>query len=350
MENEETITAQPEATTAEAAPTQTQTTSPAEAAPVTATASPSEEPTFQAFDATPTQSVPAEDFSSPETVLKNFKGDKAALYKTLAKEQGYDDFILGLNDYYKQEGSFDKYLAAKAVDWTKVPQEDLLAMKLEEDYTHAGFPHDKIQRLIQHKLQTVYGIGADPDDPESVEVMEMQLKAMQDADAFRTARLTEQQRFQVPQRPDDVPQASPAEIMQADYQRWAADEKVSRFLAAKTLAYGDFNYEVSNPQETLATVVDDNRYKYHLAQRNEKGEVVIKDGAPVIDGNKLMKVAAYAQHMDAIEKALIEHGRTLGKKQTVDEAEVIPQNNRTTGSDTVAPDLLSQIAQGILNR
>src|SRR5438046_9955297 len=85
------------------------------------------------------------------------------------------------------------YWQATSTDWTKVPAQDLLAMKLKEEYSQFGnATPERVARAVQMELRDTYGFGVN-DDPESEEVFKAQFRAERDAQAYRQSKITQQQ-------------------------------------------------------------------------------------------------------------------------------------------------------------
>lgn len=269
-------------------------------------------------------------FDNPEDLLKVYKGDPKALLQHL----GLDEYMLQANDYYKATGNLAEYAEVKSVDWNKVSDERLIETMLREQYSKSNLSEDKIQKLVQHQMRQKYLIG-DDNDPESEEVQLARIQMELDAGDYRQKRIERQNQFRAPERTTDqeVPTMSAEQVMEQQRNDLLQDQNVQQFLSDKKVSFGDYNHAIDNPQETLATIYDQNRWMYHLSQKTPDGKVLMKEGQPLLDRAKMLKVAAYVQDMEKIEQGLIAQGRTIGKKEVVDEAENIRDNSShgTTG-------------------
>jgi hypothetical protein len=286
-------------------------------------------------------------FDKPEDVLSAYKGDKKALLKQLGE---LDDFSLGLIDYYKATGDVTPYLEVKTVDWTKLPAEKVAEAMLREQYSKTGLAEDKIQKLVQRDMRNKYMLG-DEHDSESEDVQLARIQMEADANLYRQQRIAQQQQFKAPERvvEETPPTPSAAELMEQSRNLLLQDQSIQSFLKDKKVSFGDYNHVIENPQETLQTIYDSNKWQYHLAQKTPDGKVVMKDGQPVLDNAKMLKVAAYVENMEKIEQALITQGKSLGQKEIIDEAENV--NNRgSQGSNENTDDLQTLLAKKIMER
>jgi hypothetical protein len=288
--------------------------------PVTETQSTAVQEPVKPFEL-PVQENPIS-FDKPDDVLRAYKGDK----KALLKELGFDDFILNAHDYYKATGNLADYAEVKSVDWNKVPVEKVAEEMLREQYSKTGLPEDKINRLVQRDLRNKYMLGDEYDsESEDTQLARIQMEA--DANLYRQQRIERQNQFKAPERtPEaDVPTMSVEQLMEQQRQELLQDQGIQQFLQSKTVSFGDYKHGIENPNETIATIYDQNRWTYHLAQKTPDGKVVVKDGQPVMDRAKMLKVAAYVADMEGIEKALIAQGKAFGQKEVIDEAENVEE-------------------------
>jgi hypothetical protein len=289
--------------------------------------------------------IPTEQVKNPFEGLsesdfaKNFRGDKKALLKELYQ---LDDTTIGALDYRQKTGSWDDYLRVKTTDWTKVPPEKLIAEKLREQYSRSNLSEDKIQKLVQGELRNKYKMGEEHDS-ESDDVQLARIQLEYDAEQYRAGKIQEQSQFKAPetspnQQAEATKTLSREEQLQESRAEILKDTAVQQFLTEKKLTYGDaqspYNFEFKDPEASLSLVYDQQRWAYELFQKNEQGQVLLdKSGVPIIDQAKALRVAAYVKHMDQIEQALIAHGRTLGEKRAVEEAEAV-NLNKSQGTET----------------
>lgn len=294
-------------------------------------------------------SVPNEDIYTPDKVLSAYKGKEKELFEAVAKANGLSEFQQKALPIIKDKDTLLGYADAIRTNWTQVSAYDLIAKKLKEDYSQFGWTDEKVNRAVEIEMRDSYAFGIE-DDPESEEVFKGQMRAERDAAAYRQQMISRQQevlqqlsQFQ-PQQPEAAAQPSPVERMEEQRNWLVEDPNVKGFVKSKTIKFGDFNYESPDPQKTMAVAYDENLYAYHLAEKDEHGQPRMQDGQFVTDRSKLLKVAAYVENMEDIEKALINHGITLGKKQQIDEREGI-QDNRSFGTETKQESLAELFAK-----
>lgn len=269
--------------------------------------------------------------------------------QALLKALGYDDFALGALDYYQRTGSLAEYAEVKSVDYNKLPDEKIVERKLREQYANAGLTEDELHLLIQDEMTNRFKLDADQFSEMEVRVSKAKLKA--EASEFRKTLIDRQQQFKAPEREVHTEPTYEQQVEQARTQV-LMDQGVKQFLEAKKLTMGDaqnpYNFEIQNPQDTLAILYDTNKYHDHVTKKNEQGQVIMHEGKPVMDYQKMLKIAAYVQNMEQIEKNLINHGRTLGKIEVTDEAENVglnKENGVTTQADTLENALLRRLQQ-----
>jgi hypothetical protein len=281
----------------------------------------------------------------PEIIAELFKDKKEVLLKAF----GLDEFVLGALDYYQKTGSLAEYAEVKSVDYTKVPDTEIVARKLREQYAGSNLSEEDLNLLVDDELNSRFKTDEELYSERDVQLGKIRLKA--EAAEYRKTLIDRQAQFRAPERAAetqakvDAPQPTYEQVVEQSRTKVMEDQSVQQFLQARKIALGTenpYNYEVQNPQEALAMVYDNNRYIYQVAQKNDKGEVLMRDGQPVMDYSKLIKVANYIQNMEAIENGLINHGRTLGKKAILDEAENV-QTNQTYGAVKEPDDLFSAL-------
>jgi hypothetical protein len=279
-----------------------------------------------------------------ETVVEKFGSDKQALLKAL----GFDDTILRVVDFYEKERNFEPIVKVLSTDWTKMPAERVIEDKLREQYAQYNLTEAQVQKMVAKDLRTKYLIGEDYEsESEEVELAKIQMEI--DAADHRQKRIAEQSQFKAPERvveeaKPQAPQPTYEQIVEQRRNELLGQKAVQEFMTRKTIKVGDFTYEVDNPQENLAILYDDNRFLYHTSVRNEKGEVVMQNGQPVRDTEALIQIAAFARDRQGFMNKLIEHGKTLGKKAIVDEAENVV-DNKSFGAQKEPDDLYAALAR-----
>lgn len=129
--------------------------------------------------------------------------------KELLKKVGVTDFAIELDEHLAKGGNAIDYLNAKSIDYNQVSDEELVKEDLRKQFK--GFSKEDINRLFLKKYPDL-----NSDIPEEKDDAELLLRA--DAYTARQAKITEQQKFQIPQTP----------ILQKNeaYEKWEADQQV----------------------------------------------------------------------------------------------------------------------------
>lgn len=283
-----------------------------------------------------------------ETVVEKFGSDKQALLKAL----GFDDFALGALDYYEKTGSLAEYAEVKSVDYTKVSDSEVLTRKLREQYAGLNLPEDELNLLIEDELSSRFKLDEELYSERDVQIGKIKLKA--EAAEYRKTLIDRQQQFKAPERvveeaKPQTPQPTYEQIVEQRRNELLQQKAVQEFLNRKTIKAGDFTYEVDNPQENLAILYDDNRFLYHTSLKNDKGEVLMQNGQPVRDTERLIQIAAFARDPEGFINQVVEYGKTLGKKAIVDEAENVV-DNKSFGAVKEPTDWASGLVGAVLQR
>ena len=134
---------------------------------------------------TPPQSTPAAEVqTSWKDVLKSV--DR----KEILKELGINDFAIEINEHLSKGGKAIDYLNAKAVDWEKVPDADVILGEMRKEFPDAT--QTQLQRLFNKKYNQT-----DLNDDEEREDGELLMKS--DARKIKQAKIAEQQSFKIPE-------------------------------------------------------------------------------------------------------------------------------------------------------
>jgi hypothetical protein len=114
---------------------------------------------------------------------------------------GLDPFVIELNQHIQNGGSAEDYLSAKAVDWNKVPDADLLKKGLKAEFPSAS--QAQIDRLFNKKYSQ-HDLAEEEDKEDGLLLIEA------DARKARQREIEHQQKFQIRQA-TPTPQAQPQE-------------------------------------------------------------------------------------------------------------------------------------------
>ena len=241
----------------------------------------------------------------------------------------YDDFIKGLIEYYKETGDVSAYIEAKNVDYSEMPDLDIVRHNMRRQYSDMS--EKNFERLFRREVVDKYQLDATRYDEDEVELGEELLKA--EAGKIRQELIENQKRFKAPERaaqPEVDTSAQQAEAMAQWQQSVESAPETQRVLGdgRVIIEYGGepFAYEIDNPQSVVDMTIDNNKF-FQLFQ-NEGGQ---------IDYNKWYKVMNYASDPDTFERSLILHGKNLGGKEVVSEIKNPSRPTKSsvsTGGDT----------------
>lgn len=262
---------------------------------------------------TPTLVTPAPVEKDWKQVLEEHKND-------ILSELGFDEFILEMADYYKANGNVEPYLNAKAVDYSKISDDDMIAMGVKAQHPNAA--ENVINRLVAKELEK-YKSDPDVDDPAEVELI--QYEKQQAANKIRQGLVDEQKKFQLKTKVV----AQPEDTTEDDKKAQEFNDKVTQSPETKTLLEnkrieiggGQVNFEVSNPQQVIDQITGkENFYTQFFDGDN-------------FNQKKWIAVASFAQNMDAYDKTLIDYGKSLALK-----AELEKDQNPGERQQTPAPE------------
>lgn len=311
---------------------------------------------------TPTEPQPASEIKEQETPVKPFElpvAHEADPFEKLTLEQvadryrdkktdlikalGYDDFVSGLLDYYEKEKDLTPYLEVKTVDYTKMPDIQIVERKLKEQYAKQGLSDEAVKLLVEDDMAAKFKLDEVENSEREVAISKARLQA--EAAEYRKVLMERQQAFKAPEpaaQPAATPPPTYEEVVQSRRQNLIKDAAVQQFLTNKKLQFGDtqspFNLEISDPEETLSVIYDTNKYLYYVGQKNEQGQLLMQNGEPVLDPIAMLETAAFIRDRKSFVNNLIAYGKTLGTKQVIEEAENV-MDNRTHGATSEPEDL-----------
>ena len=195
-----------------------------------------------------------------------------------AKELGFDDFDLNFSDARKRGVDPAKYIYAKAIDWNKVSDTDLL----KNDY-RSKFPNAtpaQIDKLIARQYNQT-----DISDEEDKELGSLMMQA--DARKIREQKIVEANNFVIPEKIEPQTDENYAQFKKDQEQLNIGREGYKRFLAeheaTKNLLQNKrvaipigkdgkvFNINIDKP-EAINTALTDNGTTWKKLMQNDKGE------------------------------------------------------------------------------
>jgi hypothetical protein len=224
-----------------------------------------------------------------------------------AREYNFkDDFIKGVVEFYEKTGDLAPYLQAKTVDFTNMPDEEILRRNLREEYQDLS---DKaFERLYKQQVTDKFKLDADEWGEEDSELGRELLKV--EASKLRNQYLDWQKNFAAPEPQPYYDQT--AEMLQKFETEVKNSEFTKGFLGSKTLTIktsdGEFNYEVPQADAVIDMTIDNDRFFSQFA--GDQGQ---------LDYAKWYKTVAYSQNPELFERSLINYGKTLGRSEVTKE-------------------------------
>lgn len=316
-----------------------QETIPTEAAPV-AEQTPTEQPvqeenvsSFQLGFGDEQAQQPTEE--KPTAPTFNWKDELKKLDRAeVLKEFGLSEFALEMDNHIKGGGQPIDYLNAKAVDYNKVSDEELVKSDYKKQFPN--LTGEEINRLFNRK----YGVAEDMLDDEKEDRLIM-LKA--DGHTKRQAAIQEQQKFKISNTP--IPERDEA------YERWkeqqatqpAMVEKIKTFYethdATKTLneskrvaiSLGDgmsYNFSVEHP-EYLTRLYTDGGETWNKVTSTKSGEP---------DVAKQHLIGLFSFNPQQFSQAIFNYGMQMGRKKMVEEG----QNAQRPQQKVMPPEMNGQ--------
>lgn len=234
------------------------------------------------------------------------------------KELGIDEYERKLIDA-RRAGKLDEFVSIKNANYDNMSDVELLRLKLSQEYPTLS--KEKLDVLYNKKLSS-YSLGDDFDD-DAQEIGRIMLEA--DMLAVREGLKAKQKEYTVPsytQTPQDTQEQERAR--QAEFLNHINSlPEFQQFDKDRVVKFGDVNYAVPNDFDLKRATVDVDYFfsKYMNPDKSLKTA-------------NWMKAAAYASNPEMVEKALIDYGKALGRKES-DEALRNPSNRATVPDQSV---------------
>lgn len=264
--------------------------------------------------------------------------------KEILKKVGVTDFAIEIDEYLSKGGNAVDYLNAKAIDYNKIADEDLIKQDLQRQYP--TFTPQQINLMYNRK----YTVDPDALDDDK-EFVSLQLKA--DAHNVRQQKIAEQQKFKIPETP----------ILQKDeaYEQWKEQQQSQPRLMEEfrsfyenheatkalneskrvTISLGEgvppFNFKIDQPQ-MLTKAMTDGGATLNKLLTTQSGEpnVAKQQLVTLFSFNPekfIQDIFKYGQSM-GVRKELVEEGQNAQRPQ----AKVTDMNTSTkpviTGTGT----------------
>ena len=281
-----------------------------------------------------TQQVVAEEQPAGEQVIKLFTGEQPAVtdtpaapsqeapalpkdWKEVLKENGFDDYALGVLEYYKSTGDLTPYLEVKSVDYSKMSDAEILRKDLRSKYSELS--DEDFDLLYQRKVVDQYKLDETmySDDDRRIGAIELKIAAKE----IREKLIEQQQAFKAPERQQpstDVNQQQIAEQVAQWKQAVDTNPVTQSLLNTKRISVGDgdqvVNFELESVDKILQSTYDPNSFI---------SSFVKPDGS--VDLQKWYKVLAYSENMQAWERSVMNYGKTVGRQEVFNEIKNPPK-------------------------
>lgn len=215
-----------------------------------------------------------------------------------------DDFIKDLVDYYEKTGDITPYLQAKTVDFTKIPDEEIMRRNLKEQYSDLS--EKAFDRLYKQQVLDKFKLDADEWGEDDSDLGRELLKS--EAAKLREQYIDWQNKFKAPEPKNSLPEDYSKEFEKA----LLNNEFTTKLIEGKKLTIktsdGEFNYELPETDGLVKMTVDNDKFFQQFS-----------DGKGGIDYSKWYKTAAYSQNPEQFERSLINYGKTLGRSEVTKE-------------------------------
>jgi hypothetical protein len=233
----------------------------------------------------------------------------------ILKELGFDDFAIEIGKHRKNGGDPADYLFAKAIDYNKVSDAELIKNDLRAKYSQ--FSPADIDLLFNKK----YGVSEDATDDEKA-IASLELKA--DAHDKRLQKIAEQQKFKIAApiatgpTPEQLQQEQiavqqQAQLQQQALQRFMDHEATKNLMTSKRVALDlgngiSFNVNIDKPESLLRVITDGETWQKVTQTPQGEPDVV-----------KQQKIALFALNPDKFITDIFNYGKTFGLKNVVEE-------------------------------
>lgn len=224
-----------------------------------------------------------------------------------------DDYAKQLIEAYKSN-QLDEFLIKTNTNYDLYTDEEILKTQIDSKYPSLG--EEEKNLIFQKTLQKEYGITGDEDDDKVARLM---IKI--EADKIREGLKAEQAQY----KPKTFENPASAIEAQLKAQQEAIQQQVEsfknhltslpdykQFETSRLVEFGDgenrMNFEVDKNADFLGETLDQNKFFQKF---------VGQDGQ--LDMKKWMKAWTYANNPAAVEKSLINYGKSLGEKRLFNE-------------------------------
>lgn len=223
---------------------------------------------------------------------------KAMDIADIVKAKGLPEGAAKVLEHLSKNGNIEDYYKAYSTDYLKVPDIDLLAMQIEEEFGDEMTAEEKEELLALKKEQ--YKLDDDLYSEEETRRGKIALKA--DMRNYRKQLVTKQAEMILPTN-TPAPQANREELLKGYMGLLETNESFKSIREKGLLPLGpaDAPFNMDVDYKTLVSYLTDDAV-------NAKAHST-PDGQP--DVRKHLRIAAYATNPEAFEQKLIDHGRKL---------------------------------------
>jgi hypothetical protein len=249
---------------------------------------------------------------------------------------GYDSFFADLLEHHANGGDVMEFISVKTRDWNKASDEEIMRDSLRK--TYGDLSDEDFNALYDAEVVSKYALseGDDFTDAEK-RVGKIRLKA--EADRLRKERIAEQGNFKLPDASKPVDRAQVIQELEQEqstqYAEYAnqvnGNEVTQRLRNDKRIVIGEgkeaYNYAVDS-EKVIGSILDTNKLFEPCLIKDAEGKVA------GYNFNKAYKLAAFANDMDAYDKALINHGKSLATNDQIEEAVNPARKDNVPGQPT----------------
>jgi hypothetical protein len=265
-------------------------------------------------ETTVTETAPATQTISQTVSWKD--SIKNVSQEEILKELGFDDFDIELKNHRKNGGDPADYLFAKAIDYNKVSDAELVKSDLRTQYP--TLTPSQIDLIFNKR----YGASEDATDEEKEYAA---VTLTMDAQTKRQQKITEQQKFKIaapiatgksPEQLQQEQNAAHQQQVQSQQQalQWFANHEATKNLMTSkrvALDLGEgvtFNVNVDKP-ESLMRVITDSEVWQKITTTPQ--------GEPDVEA--LKEIALFALNRKKFKTDLFNYGKSFGLRTVVEE-------------------------------
>ena len=230
------------------------------------------------------------------------------------KELGIDDDGKKILEAYKQ-GKLDEFVSIKNTNYDNMSDEEILRLDIAQKYPNLS--KEKLDVLYNKKLSS-YGL-TDEYDEDAIAIGKIQLEA--EMSSVREGLKTKQSEYQIAEYkvPNQVNQEQERARQQEFTNYINSLPDFQKFEKDRSVKFGEVNFVVPNELDLKRATVDPEFYFSGFMNPDKS-----------IKSEKWIKAWTYANNAEMVEKALIDYGKSLGRKES-DEALRNPSSRNAQG-------------------